>query len=137
MSSKTILTKDRTVISFSLMPGPWDTCSDPSQQRDVTMFRESADGQMVAATGRPTFEDITLTRFWDEARDMAIVAQFKTNPDAYNDGTLTLINRGTDGVAGAPDSYIGTAKSVKRTGGDANSADQHKLEVVLAISRGA
>lgn len=137
MASKTILTKDRTVISYSLMPGPWDTCSDPGQQRDVTMFRESADGDMLAATGRTTYEDITLTRFWVEARDMAIVAQFKANADAYNDGTLTLINRGADGVVGAPDSYVGTVKSVKRSGGDANSADQQKLEVVLAISRGA
>jgi hypothetical protein len=133
-----ILTKDRTLIGFDKMPGDWDTASDPSFGREVGTMRRSADGQPETVSGRITYEDITLTRFWDEARDGAIMRQVKQNPGFYDGGTISFTSLGIDGVPmGAPDTYTGSVKSASRTGSDANSNDPAKLTVVVTIARGA
>jgi hypothetical protein len=133
-----ILTKDRVLISVDKLPGDWDTSSDPGFGRESTPMRRSADAQMENVNGRLTYEDITLTRFWDEARDAAIVRQAKANIGVYNDITLSLTSLGADGVPlGAPDTYVGSVKSVQKVGSDANSTDPVKLTVVLSVARGA
>lgn len=133
-----VLTKDRTLINVSAMPGDWDTCSDPTASRDIVKFRRSADSPQEALGGRITYENVTLTRIWAEARDAAILRQFKSNPDYFNGSTLSLTGLGTDGVAmGSPDTYVGSVESVSRTGSDANSSDQSKLTVIFAIASGA
>ncbi|MBI1377251.1 MAG: hypothetical protein GC157_07195 [Frankiales bacterium] len=133
-----LLTKDHVLIAVDSMPGDWDTSTDPSFGREVTTMRRSADGQMEASGGRVTYEDITLTRFWDESRDSAIVRQFKANAGFYDGTTLSLTSLGSDGVPlGTPDTYTGNVKSVSPTGSDANSTDPKKLTVVLSIARGA
>jgi hypothetical protein len=133
-----ILTKDRVLIGLDKMPGDWDTCSDPSFGRDMSTMRRSADAKSETVSGRLTYEDITLTRFWDEARDSAIVRQFKQNPGFYDGATLGLTGLGTDGVPmGAPDTYTGAVKSASPSGSDSNSTDPKKLTVVLTIAYGA
>jgi hypothetical protein len=133
-----ILTKDRVLIGLDKMPGDWDTCSDPGFGRESSPMRRSADAQMENVNGRLTYEDITLTRFWDETRDAAIVRQAKANIGAYNDITLSLTSLSSDGVPlGAPDTYVGSVKTVQKVGSDANSTDPVKLTVVLAVARGA
>lgn len=134
----TILTKDRVLIGVDKMPGDWDTCSDPGFGRDSQSMRRSADAQMENVNGRLTYEDITLTRFWDEARDAAIVRQAKANIGVYDQVTLSLTSLSADGVPlGAPDTYVGAVKTVQKVGSDANSTDPVKLTVVLAVARGA
>lgn len=133
-----VLTKDRTLISLSTIPGEWDTCSDPQMSREVAKFRRSPGGPQEASGGRATYDNITVTRFWDSARDSGIVRQWKANQNLYDGGTLSLTDTGPDGVVtGAPDTYAYVVESVGRTGADANSADQSKLTVVLSISSGA
>lgn len=133
-----ILTKDRVLIGLDKMPGDWDTCSDPSFGRDITTMRRAANAPMENSSGRLTYEDITLTRFWDESRDAAIVRQFKSNPGFYDGCTLGVTSLGTDGVPlGAPDTYTGAVKSVSPSGSDANSTDPKKLTVVLTVAYGA
>jgi hypothetical protein len=132
-----ILTKDRVLIGVDKMPGDWDTCSDPSSSRESQAMRRSADGQIENVNGRLTFEDITLTRFWDEARDGAIVRQWHASQGVLNEVTLSLTALGADGVPlGAPRTFTGSVKSVTSTGSDANSTDPSKLTVVLSIARG-
>ncbi len=133
-----LLTKDRTLIGFDKMPGDWDTCSDPSFGREVSTMRRSADAAAETVSGRITYEDITLTRFWDSTRDSAIVRQVKINPGFYDGGTISLTDLGMDGVPmGAPDTYTGSVKNAQRTGSDSNSNDPSKLTVVVTIARGA
>lgn len=133
-----VLTKDRTLISFSTIPGEWETCSDPQVSREVAKYRRSPGGPQEAVGGRATYDNVTLVRFWDSARDGAILRQWKANQNLYDGGTLSLTDTGPDGLAtGAPDTYVGVVESMSRTGADANSADQSKLTVVLSISSGA
>lgn len=133
-----ILTKDRTLIGVDKMPGDWDTCSDPSFGREVGTMRRSADAPAETVSGRITYEDVTLTRFWDSTRDSAIVRQVKQNPGFYDGCTVSLTDLGTDGVPmGAPDTYTGSVKSASRTGSDSNSNDPSKLTVIVTIARGA
>jgi hypothetical protein len=133
-----ILTKDRTLIALNLMPGDFDTCSDLTISREITKFRRAANLPQESVSGRLTYEDATLTRVWDNARDAAIVAQWKQNPNAYDVATLTLTALGTDGVPmGSPDTYKGIITSVARTGSDANSADRVELTVIVTIDSGA
>jgi histone acetyltransferase (RNA polymerase elongator complex component) len=137
MASPT-LTKDRTLIGLSNMPGDWDTCSDPNAQRSVTKRRRAANTPQEVIGGRLEFDDITVTRVWDEARDATIITQFEARPDFYNQGTLSLTSLGTDGVAMGPaKTYSYVVSSMSRTGSDANSADESKLTVVLSIAAGA
>ena len=136
MASPT-LTKDRTLIGLSNMLGDWDTCSDPNATRSVTKRRRAANGAQEVIGGRLEYDDITVTRVWDEARDAKILAQFRTKPDFYNDGTLSLTSLGTDGVPmGAADTYSYVVQSIGRTGSDANSADESKMTVVLSVAAG-
>lgn len=136
MASPT-LTKDRTLIGLSNMLGDWDTCSDPNATRSVTKRRRAADFAQEVIGGRLEYDDITVTRVWDEARDAKILTQFRTKPDFYNGGTLSLTSLGTDGVAmGIADTYSYVVQSMARTGSDANSADEAKLTVVLSVAAG-
>lgn len=133
-----ILTKDRVLIGLDKMPGDWDTCTDPGFGRESSAMRRSADGQMETVNGRLTYEDITLTRFWDESRDGALVRQAKKDIGYFDQVTLSLTGLGGDGVPlGAPDTYAGSVKNVSRTGSDANSTDPSKLTVVVSVARGA
>lgn len=137
MASPT-LTKDRTLISLSNMPGDWDTCSDPNSKRSVTKRRRSANSPQEAVGGRLEFDDVTVTRIWDEARDSSIMRQWRANPDFFNNGTLGLTSLGIDGVPmGAADSYIFIVQEISRTGSDANANDDAKLTVVLSVMAGA
>lgn len=132
------LTKDRTLIAVSNMPGDWATCTDPAVSRPVTKRRRSATAESEAIGGRLEYDDVTVARYWDQARDAAILAQWKRNPDFYNGGTLTLTGLGADGVAlGAGDAYAFVVQSVSRTGADANSGDEGMLTVVLSVYRSA
>lgn len=132
----TPLTKDRTLIALSSMPGDWDTVSDPNGVREIELLRMAADKPKVNAGGNDlTYDDITATRFWDEVRDSAILRQWRANPSFYDGGTLSLTNLGTDKVPmGSADTYVYTVKSIAKTGSDANSRDKSKLTVVLAIA---
>lgn len=132
----TMLTKDRTLISLSNMPGDWDTSSDPTGTREIELLRAAADKAKVnAGSNDLTYDDITVTRFWDEVRDAAIIRQWRANPSFYDGGTLSLTNLGTDKVPmGSADTYTYTVKSIAKTGSDANSRDKSKLTVVLAIA---
>lgn len=133
-----ILTKDRTLIAWSKCPGDWDTSSDPQASRTVDSFRRSADRPQEKAGGRLAYDDVTITRVWDEARDSAILRQFKKDPDWFNDGILSLTSLGIDGVPmGTPDTYVGIVQSMSRTGADANDGAKSMLSVVLSISSGA
>jgi hypothetical protein len=133
-----LLTKDRTLIGFDKLPGDFDTCSDPSASRDIKKFRRASNAAQESVGGRLSYDNITITRIWDETRDAAILRQFKLDPDYYNGGTLTLTGLGSDGVAlGAPDTYTGIVESMSRSGSDANSGDEAKLTVVLAVAAGA
>ena len=133
-----ILTKDRTLITLSTMPGDFDTCTDPNAARDIVKFRRAANSAQESIGGRLTYDNITATRVWDNARDNAILKQFKANPDAYNGTVLALTALAPDGIAmGAADTYTGIVESMSRTGSDANSGDRSQLTVVLAISTGA
>ncbi len=133
-----ILTKDRTLITLSTMPGDFDTCTDPSGSRDVVKFRRAANSPQESIGGRITYDSITCTRVWDNARDSAIVRQWHANPDAYNGTILALTALAPDGIAmGAADTYTGIVEGVSRTGSDANSGDRSQLTVVLAISTAA
>lgn len=133
-----VLTKDRTLISLSTIPGEWETCSDPQMSREVTKFRRSPGGAQEAIGGRATYDNLTVARFWDSARDSAIVRQWKANQNLYDGGTLSLTDTGPDGLAtGAPDTYVYVVENVGRTGADANSADPAKLTVTLSITSGA
>lgn len=134
-----MLTKDRVKIAVSNMPGDWDTASDPSGARELELLRPAADKAKVnAGSNDLTFEDVTITRFWDEVRDAAIYKQFRANPSFYDGGTLSLTTLGADRIAaGDADTYSFTVKSMSKTGSDANAAtDKAKLTVVLAINGG-
>lgn len=134
----TTFTKDRFKIAVSSMPGPWDTCSDPELTRPMTKRRAEAGAPKTAVGGDLEFGDITITRFWDEVRDSAIVAQCERSLDFYNDTVVSLTALGSDGVPfGAAKSYTGSISGVKRVGADANSADEGKLEVTLTIASAA
>lgn len=132
------LTKDRTLIAVSNMPGDWATCTDPTASRTVTKRRRSATSEPEALGGRLEYDDVTVARYWDQARDAAVLAQYKRNPDFYNGGTLTLTGLGPDGVPlGAGDAYTFVVQSMSRTGADANSGDEGMLTVVLSVYRSA
>lgn len=130
------LTKDRVLIGLSTMPGDWDTASDPSATREIELLRPAADKpKFNAGSNDLTYEDITVTRYWDEVRDAAIIRQWRANPSFYDGGTLSLTNLGSDRVPmGSPETYTYTVKSIARTGSDSNSMDKGKLTVVLAIA---
>lgn len=133
-----VLSKDRTLIAWSKAPGDWDTSSDPKFARPVDKFRRSAASPKESVGGRGEFENITLTRVWDEARDRALLNQFRTNPDFFNGGVVSLTSLGTDGIPmGAPDTYTGVVLAMTRTGGDANSGDKTFLTVELSIDTAA
>jgi histone acetyltransferase (RNA polymerase elongator complex component) len=137
MASPT-LTKDRTLIGLSNMTGDWETCSDPNASRSVSKRRRAANFAQEVIGGRLEFDDITVTRIWDEARDAALVTQFEARPDFFNNGTLSLTSLGTDGVPmGVPKTYNYVVQSMSRTGSDANSADESVLTVVLSVAAGA
>ncbi|MDQ1247226.1 MAG: hypothetical protein QG661_2078 [Actinomycetota bacterium] len=132
------LTKDRVLIGVSSMSGDWDTCSDPQSSRPVTKRRRAANTKREAVGGQLDFDDLTLTRFWDDARDAAIVSQWESNPDFYNGTVVSLTSLGTDGVAmGAAKTYTGIVQSCQRTGSDANSGDEGKLQIVVSVYDGA
>lgn len=137
-NSTPVLTKDRTLIAVDKLPGDWDTCTDPEATREVATFRRAANAPNETASGRPTFGDVTLTRFYDTTRDAAIIRQYNTNPGVWDGLTLTLTDLASDGnPMAAPLAYVGSVKTVSRTGSDANSNDQTKLTVVLTIARAA
>lgn len=131
----TTLTKDRVLIGLSNMPGDWDTCSDPTSKRPVSKRRRAANARLESIGGRLEHDDITVTRFWDEARDAAIVTQWEANQSFFDGGTLTLTSLGTDGVAmGAGKPYTYIVIECGRTGADANSSDEAKLSLVLSVT---
>ncbi|MGO1265599.1 MAG: hypothetical protein ACTMIY_03080 [Microbacterium gubbeenense] len=127
-------TNSQAIVSASLNGkslGVFDTRSGGESTAAVSKYRPGGSKNPVVDAGRPDTADVTITRRWDQQRDIDVVRTLRA---AIGRGILKVTEQPTDvdGLAfGKPSTWSGRVSSV--TGGDAdsNSDDVRMISVTM------
>lgn len=127
-------TNSQAIITASLdgkSLGVFDTRSGGESTAAVNKYRAGGSRTPVADAGRHDVADVTITRRWDQERDIDVVRQLRSRVGV---GMLKVTEQPTDvdGIAfGKPTTWSGRLSSV--TGGDvdSNSDDTRMISVTM------
>jgi len=127
-------TNSQAIVSASVdgkSLGVWDTRAGGESTATVNKYRPGGSKDPVVDAGRPDVADVTITRRWDQKRDIDVVSVLRSK---IGRGILKVTEQPTDidGVAfGKPTTWSGRLSSV--TGGDvdSNSDDVRMISVTM------
>ena len=129
-----ISTEGSSRVTVEGIPGPWDTHTGGGLTRENSKQRPAAGEPHVAIQGRPMWDDLTVTRHYDPARDADWFHRLHRGERLTT--TIVVQDIDPDGVPvpGARKSYAGTLANVTPPDGDANSDEAAKVSLTFTIT---
>jgi hypothetical protein len=117
--------------------GVWDTNSGAEKDSAEKKYYPGGMAQPVSEGGKATFSNLTASRYFDPARDQALIKQLfglvGKGPQAPFEG-IELFLDANKNVVGEGLTHIGTLKRVKAADGNSESDEEAMYEAEFTIT---
>lgn len=131
-----IITEDRVLVTISnaLCAGDWFKVDGAGGKFNTSKLRPAAGKPKVVVKGEFEAENITTTRYYDAARDSALLAALNSG-NALEGTTITVMALDSAGIqVGSAQTYSGCAvESFKAPSGDASGDKAAEIEIVWQV----